>query len=103
MITSSDHPISARQGEGVAYRGRVLLELTTKLVDKPEQRTEDIPSDDLLVVEVRDKGRSKHIDKQTDTIPLLFLRRSLCFTEVYEEEEVLSLRSILLGHTTPGR
>ncbi|XP_039996404.1 LOW QUALITY PROTEIN: dysferlin [Xiphias gladius] len=39
------------KGEGVAYRGRVLLELTTKLVDKPEQRTEDIPSDDLLVVE----------------------------------------------------
>ncbi|XP_069375164.1 dysferlin isoform X8 [Paralichthys olivaceus] len=39
------------KGEGVAYRGRVLVELTTKLVDKPEQRTEDIPSDDLLVVE----------------------------------------------------
>uniref|UniRef100_A0A3Q1AXV2 C2 domain-containing protein n=1 Tax=Amphiprion ocellaris TaxID=80972 RepID=A0A3Q1AXV2_AMPOC len=39
------------KGEGVAYRGRVLLELTTKLVDKPEQRTEDVPSDDLLVVE----------------------------------------------------
>uniref|UniRef100_A0A3Q2VZN1 Dysferlin, limb girdle muscular dystrophy 2B (autosomal recessive) n=1 Tax=Haplochromis burtoni TaxID=8153 RepID=A0A3Q2VZN1_HAPBU len=39
------------KGEGVAYRGRVLLELTTKLVDKPEQKTEDIPSDDLLVVE----------------------------------------------------
>lgn len=40
------------QGEGVAYRGRVLLELTTKLTDKPEQRYDDIPSDDLLVVEV---------------------------------------------------
>ncbi|KAM3857522.1 LOW QUALITY PROTEIN: dysferlin [Diretmus argenteus] len=39
------------KGEGVAYRGRVLLELTTKLVDKLEQKTEDIPSDDLLVVE----------------------------------------------------
>ncbi|TKS93062.1 Dysferlin Dystrophy-associated fer-1-like protein [Collichthys lucidus] len=39
------------KSEGVAYRGRVLLEVTTKLVDKPEQRTEDIPSDDLLVVE----------------------------------------------------
>uniref|UniRef100_G3Q4S2 Dysferlin, limb girdle muscular dystrophy 2B (autosomal recessive) n=1 Tax=Gasterosteus aculeatus aculeatus TaxID=481459 RepID=G3Q4S2_GASAC len=39
------------KGEGVAYRGRVLLELTTKLTDKPEQKTEDIPSDDLLVVE----------------------------------------------------
>lgn len=41
------------QGEGVAYRGRVLLELTTKLTEKPEQRSDDIPSDDLLVVEVR--------------------------------------------------
>uniref|UniRef100_UPI0037E767B9 dysferlin n=1 Tax=Semicossyphus pulcher TaxID=241346 RepID=UPI0037E767B9 len=39
------------KGEGVAYRGRVLLELTTKLADKPEQKTEEIPSDDLLVVE----------------------------------------------------
>ena len=43
------------QGEGVAYRGRVLLELTTKLSDKPEQKTDDIPSDDLLVVEVREE------------------------------------------------
>uniref|UniRef100_A0A3Q3N520 Dysferlin, limb girdle muscular dystrophy 2B (autosomal recessive) n=1 Tax=Labrus bergylta TaxID=56723 RepID=A0A3Q3N520_9LABR len=39
------------KGEGVAYRGRVLMELTTKLADKPEQRTGDISSDDLLVVE----------------------------------------------------
>uniref|UniRef100_A0A672J1P0 Dysferlin, limb girdle muscular dystrophy 2B (autosomal recessive) n=1 Tax=Salarias fasciatus TaxID=181472 RepID=A0A672J1P0_SALFA len=39
------------KGEGVAYRGRVLLELTTKLAEKPEQRTEDVSSDDLLVVE----------------------------------------------------
>ncbi|XP_061566584.1 dysferlin isoform X7 [Cololabis saira] len=39
------------KGEGVAYRGRVLLEVTTKLVDKPEHKTDDIPSDDLLVVE----------------------------------------------------
>ncbi|KAI3376173.1 hypothetical protein L3Q82_016697 [Scortum barcoo] len=39
------------KGEGVAYRGRVLLEISTKLVDKPEQKTEDILSDDLLVVE----------------------------------------------------
>ncbi|KAJ4948701.1 hypothetical protein JOQ06_020231, partial [Pogonophryne albipinna] len=39
------------KGEGVAYRGRVLVELTTKLADKPEQKTEDISSDDQLVVE----------------------------------------------------
>ncbi|XP_034020743.1 dysferlin isoform X3 [Thalassophryne amazonica] len=39
------------KGEGVAYRGRVLVELTTRLVDKPEHKIEDIPPDDLLVVE----------------------------------------------------
>ena len=48
-----------RQGEGVAYRGRVLVELTTKLADKPEQKTEDIPSDDQLVVEVRGRKEFK--------------------------------------------
>lgn len=41
------------QGEGVAYRGRVLLELSTKLVDRGEHRVEDIAYDDLLVVEVK--------------------------------------------------
>lgn len=54
--TGSDFPFDVcLKGEGVAYRGRVLVELTTKLLEKPEHRTEDIPSDDLLVVEVREK------------------------------------------------
>ncbi|XP_077334191.1 dysferlin isoform X5 [Lithobates pipiens] len=39
------------KGEGVAYRGRILLELETKLVEHSEQKVEDIPSDDLLRVE----------------------------------------------------
>ncbi|XP_076829497.1 dysferlin isoform X7 [Brachyhypopomus gauderio] len=39
------------KGEGVAYRGRVLLELTTQLCDRAEQKVEDIHSDDLLQVE----------------------------------------------------
>ncbi|TSL34631.1 Dysferlin [Bagarius yarrelli] len=39
------------KGEGVAYRGRVLLELTTKLCERAEQKLEDIHPDDLLVVE----------------------------------------------------
>ncbi|XP_056605423.1 dysferlin isoform X9 [Triplophysa dalaica] len=39
------------KGEGVAYRGRILLELITKLSDQVEQKVEDIHSDDLLVVE----------------------------------------------------
>ncbi|XP_060730490.1 dysferlin isoform X3 [Tachysurus vachellii] len=39
------------KGEGVAYRGRVLLELTTKLCERVEQKVEDISPDDLMVVE----------------------------------------------------
>uniref|UniRef100_A0A3B3QN20 Dysferlin, limb girdle muscular dystrophy 2B (autosomal recessive) n=1 Tax=Paramormyrops kingsleyae TaxID=1676925 RepID=A0A3B3QN20_9TELE len=39
------------KSEGVSYRGRVLLELNTKLVERVEQKVEDIHSDDLLVVE----------------------------------------------------
>ncbi|XP_075429238.1 dysferlin isoform X4 [Ascaphus truei] len=39
------------KGEGVAYRGRILVELETKLVEQTEQKVEDIPSDDILRVE----------------------------------------------------
>ncbi|XP_060103205.1 dysferlin [Heteronotia binoei] len=39
------------KGEGVAYRGRLLVELETKLVDHVEQKVEDIPADDILLVE----------------------------------------------------
>lgn len=42
------------QGEGVAYRGRILVELSTILESKPvnNKKLEIIPNDDLLVVEV---------------------------------------------------
>ncbi|RXN21575.1 dysferlin isoform X5 [Labeo rohita] len=39
------------RGEGVAYRGRLLLEVITKLSDQVDQKTDDIHPDDLLVVE----------------------------------------------------
>uniref|UniRef100_A0A286XVK5 Dysferlin n=1 Tax=Cavia porcellus TaxID=10141 RepID=A0A286XVK5_CAVPO len=39
------------KGEGVAYRGRVLLSLETKLVEHSEQKVEDLPADDILRVE----------------------------------------------------
>ncbi|EPY87379.1 dysferlin isoform 14 [Camelus ferus] len=38
-------------GEGVAYRGRLLLSLETKLVEHSEQKVEDLPADDILRVE----------------------------------------------------
>lgn len=47
------HVLSS-QGEGVAYRGRLLLALETKLVEHSEQKVEDLPADDILRVEVRD-------------------------------------------------
>lgn len=40
------------QGEGVAYRGRILVELSTKLEGKADQSVQNIHSDDILVVQV---------------------------------------------------
>lgn len=45
------------KGEGVAYRGRVLVELITKLDGTPGSKIEDIPSDDVLVVEKYQRRR----------------------------------------------
>ncbi|XP_051830244.1 dysferlin isoform X2 [Antechinus flavipes] len=39
------------KGEGVAYRGRLLLSLETKLVEHTEQRVDNIHGDDILRVE----------------------------------------------------
>lgn len=38
----------------MAYRGRLLLSLETKLVEHSEQKVEDLPADDILRVEVRE-------------------------------------------------
>lgn len=40
------------QGEGVAYRGRVLVELSTQLEGKADKEVDKITSDDILVVQV---------------------------------------------------
>lgn len=40
------------QGEGVAYRGRILVELSTKLDQKTDKAVDTIHSDDILVVQV---------------------------------------------------
>uniref|UniRef100_A0A8C5MHN0 Myoferlin n=1 Tax=Leptobrachium leishanense TaxID=445787 RepID=A0A8C5MHN0_9ANUR len=45
------------KGEGVAYRGRVLVELITKLDGTPASKIEDISSDELLVVEKYQRRR----------------------------------------------
>lgn len=40
------------QGEGVAYRGRILVELSTELDGKVDKNVDDISSDDILVAQV---------------------------------------------------
>uniref|UniRef100_A0A8C1U7Q3 Dysferlin, limb girdle muscular dystrophy 2B (autosomal recessive) n=1 Tax=Cyprinus carpio TaxID=7962 RepID=A0A8C1U7Q3_CYPCA len=56
------------KGEGVAYRGRVLLEVITKLSHQVEQKAEDIHPDDLLVVEndLNDSERSCDTESWTN-------------------------------------
>uniref|UniRef100_UPI00398EDE1E dysferlin-like n=1 Tax=Pristiophorus japonicus TaxID=55135 RepID=UPI00398EDE1E len=49
------------KGESMAYRGRILLELGTKLVDRAEQKIEEIPSDDLLRLEKHLRRRKFHL------------------------------------------
>ncbi|XP_051503504.1 myoferlin isoform X2 [Myxocyprinus asiaticus] len=45
------------KGEGVAYRGRVFIELSTQLEDKTDKKVEDIPNDDILVVQKYQRRR----------------------------------------------
>ncbi|XP_038179557.1 myoferlin isoform X2 [Arvicola amphibius] len=50
--------LNTGKGEGVAYRGRILVELTTFLEKKPpEKKLEPISNDDLLVVEKYQRRR----------------------------------------------
>ncbi|XP_041065098.1 myoferlin isoform X2 [Carcharodon carcharias] len=49
--------LNCGKGEGVAYRGRILIELITKLDANPEKKLEDIPSDDVLVVQKYQRRR----------------------------------------------
>uniref|UniRef100_A0A3Q3CZY5 Myoferlin n=1 Tax=Haplochromis burtoni TaxID=8153 RepID=A0A3Q3CZY5_HAPBU len=45
------------KGEGVAYRGRILVELSTKLEGKADKAVDKIHSDDVLVVQKYQKRR----------------------------------------------
>ncbi|XP_034158677.2 myoferlin [Pangasianodon hypophthalmus] len=45
------------QGEGVAYRGRVLIELSTRLDDKIDKKVDDLNNDDVLVAQKYQRKR----------------------------------------------
>ncbi|KAH9524694.1 hypothetical protein Btru_027538 [Bulinus truncatus] len=50
-LPSEFDDLNLGKGEGVAYRGRALLELQTILGELPETEVEDIPSDDRLRIQ----------------------------------------------------
>ncbi|XP_029977702.1 myoferlin-like isoform X4 [Sphaeramia orbicularis] len=45
------------KGDGVAYRGRILVELSTKLEGKADKAVDGIPNDDILVVQKYQRRR----------------------------------------------
>lgn len=45
------------KGEGVAYRGRILVELSTKLEGKEDKAIDNVSSDDILVVQKYQRRR----------------------------------------------
>ncbi|CAL8391045.1 unnamed protein product [Arctogadus glacialis] len=49
--------LNTGKGEGVAYRGRVLVELSSKLDEKVDKRVEDISSDDILLAQKYQRKR----------------------------------------------
>lgn len=55
-LLSSCYCVLVAQGEGVAYRGRVLVELSTKLEGKVDKTVDSIHSDDILVAQVLYQG-----------------------------------------------
>lgn len=50
------------QAEGVAYRGRVLVELSTELDGKVDKNVDDISSDDILVAQVYSLCTARYFD-----------------------------------------
>ncbi|KAA0718022.1 Myoferlin Fer-1-like protein 3 [Triplophysa tibetana] len=49
--------LNCGKGEGVAYRGRVLIELSTQLELKTEEKVEEISNDDILVAQKYQRRR----------------------------------------------
>ena len=70
------------QGEGIAYRGRMLIELRTALEEKPEFPIVDIEPDDLVRV-------SKYMRRHKYMLHVAFLEATMvCDTDGPVEFEV---------------
>lgn len=59
------------QGEGVAYRGRVLVELSTKLEGKADKTVDSIHSDDILVVQVKASYPTSVVQSDSSAVSLV--------------------------------
>lgn len=66
------------QGEGVAYRGRALVEIQTTLGELPEVPVEDINNDDILRVQVSPPGCISQLKNTTYLWIAAELLYSLC-------------------------
>ena len=56
------------QGEGVAFRGRVLLQLETLLGEMPEIESDDILNDDIYKVQVNSMTIAVYILKYNNVL-----------------------------------
>lgn len=52
VVKEVSQHVCLSQGEGVAYRGRVLIELSTRLDEKVEKKLDELSNDDILVAQV---------------------------------------------------
>lgn len=70
------------QGEGIAYRGRVLVELTTNLDEKPEQQLLECDPEDVTAI-------GKYMRRNKFMLHVAFLEATMiCDTDAPVEFEV---------------
>lgn len=85
------------QGEGVAYRGRVLIELSTQLDDKTDKKVEDISNDDILVAQVTANIFQTIASWKIHEIEILL---NIFFTSITKDYRVLRSQSLFLQNRT---
>lgn len=77
------------QGEGVAYRGRALLEIQTTLGELPEVPVEDINNDDILRVQVSPPDVSVRLKYHLPDNYCWTVLYSLCKQICYMDESLI--------------
>uniref|UniRef100_A0A8D0GFF7 Myoferlin n=1 Tax=Sphenodon punctatus TaxID=8508 RepID=A0A8D0GFF7_SPHPU len=66
------HELNSGKGEGVAYRGRILVELSTAVDSKPlNKKIEPVSNDDILVVEKYQRRRKYSLSAVFHSVTML--------------------------------